>query len=503
MVDNGVVQSEPLVENLQHNVVTALVFYDEVALKINETISPQFFDTKIYREIVKSCIKYINTYRKAPKEHISDLLQNFLHGDSIESKNFRITLRQLHRNKDVINVRYVLDGLNEWLNRQALRNSVIQAVEGLENNESLDFIQKSLIQTLYTKPENFSSGIHFKKEPHKLLNIFQELPPPYLSGVGELDKLGIGPAKQELFVFMSPPNRGKTQFLIHSLVENARVRRPKILGVSLEMSEERFIQRIIQNACGLTTRQSEIVIPVLQRNELGHLSNINRITIERPRLIDEKTKEFVKKKVDSLIKRWNVIIKRFPTGALSILGLESYLDQLDRFEGFVPDILYIDYPDIMKLEKGDRRQEIGFIYQELRRIGVERDMAIVAPTQSNRLSEDARVITLKHLAEDYSKAATSDNIIAYCQTRLENQLGLARLFVAKARNEEKEQTILITQSYRSARFCVDSHRMENSYWDHLEAFSSESGISSDEDEDSENSSDENKPKPRFKRRKRE
>jgi len=169
--------------------------------------------------------------------------------------------------------------------------------------------------------------------------------------------------------------------------------------------------------------------------------------------------------------RLKIWIKRFPTGALTIQGLETYLDAMDNYHHFQPDVIIVDYADLMSISSMNLRIETGNLYKELRRIAVERNVAVATASQSNRLGEDAKVISLKHLAEDYSKAAIADNILAYCQTSQEQKLGLARLFIAKARDEEREQTILISQCYRIGQFCMNAIPMQNRYWDNLEIMS--------------------------------
>jgi hypothetical protein len=58
---------------------------------------------------------------------------------------------------------------------------------------------------------------------------------------------------------------------------------------------------------------------------------------------------------------------------------------------------------------------------------------------------------------------TSDIIITYSQTAAEKNLGLARLFVDKARHERDKFGILITQSYRTGQFVLESTRLADSY----------------------------------------
>jgi hypothetical protein len=146
---------------------------------------------------------------------------------------------------------------------------------------------------------------------------------------------------------------------------------------------------------------------------------------------------------------------------------------MERFHNYVPDVLIVDYADLLAVDAANLRISTGYVYKELRRVAVERNMAVVSPSQSNRLGEDAKVLSLKYLAEDYSKAATADDIIAYCQSSVELRLGLARLFIAKARDEEREQTVLISQAYKMAQFCMDSAMISDRYWSLLDAHNNE------------------------------
>jgi len=152
--------------------------------------------------------------------------------------------------------------------------------------------------------------------------------------------------------------------------------------------------------------------------------------------------------------------------SLTIDGLEAYLSMLEE-EGFIPDVLVVDFADLMKINAENIRADTGQIYKDLRRVAVERNWAVVTASQSNRTGEDARILTMKHFAEDYSKAGTADNIVTYNQTKDEKELGLARLFGLKARDERSGQIILITQSYSSGQFALDAIRLGSSkkYWD--------------------------------------
>jgi len=119
------------------------------------------------------------------------------------------------------------------------------------------------------------------------------------------------------------------------------------------------------------------------------------------------------------------------------------------------------------------RISTGLAVRELRGIMVERNISGVTASQSNRDAEDQDWVTLKHMAEDYSKAATADGVVAICQSVLEKESNLARLFLAKNRDEEDGVTVLISQGLPFGQFILDSTRLKRSgsskYWKEIDS----------------------------------
>ncbi len=162
-----------------------------------------------------------------------------------------------------------------------------------------------------------------------------------------------------------------------------------------------------------------------------------------------------------------MVVKQFPTGSLTISGLQAYLDLLESTCDFVPDLLLVDYADLMYVDERDYRIGIGQLYKHLRGIAVERDFAIATASQANRGGVGAVHITERNVAEDFSKIATADTIITFNQTVEEKRLGLARLHVANSRDDGDNITVLITQNYTRGQFVIQSALMQPVYWDNF------------------------------------
>jgi hypothetical protein len=107
-------------------------------------------------------------------------------------------------------------------------------------------------------------------------------------------------------------------------------------------------------------------------------------------------------------------IQQFPTRKLSVPMLRAYLDNLARNKGFKPDIIYLDYADIMNSSGYDKdhRLALQILYQEIRSISSEYHVPILTASQSNRASSKLDLITVDNIAESYGKAAELDILIS-------------------------------------------------------------------------------------------
>lgn len=451
--------------SLQENLLVLLCFSDSATPYLVNVLDPGLFENSVYKNIAIQAIEFFIKYGETCKDHIADLLEAKLE-DSKTERTYSNTLISLYDNKDLVNEKYVLSQVTVFIEEQLLKTAIIEAASALKTGNIED--ARAIIHAAAKKEIlTFNPGIFFADTTQSLKFLSEEFD-PFPTGIKEFDDMKVGPAPGELFVILAPPNRGKTTGLVH--IGKTCVRHGlKVMHVTLEMSEEKMSRKYIQGMFSFSTSKEEGRFATFETDEMNRFSSINFKTITRPIINHHNdSRNMITKKMEHFKGRWKLYIKRFPTNGLTIKGLEAYLDGMERFHNFVPDVLIVDYADLMQIGSANLRIDTGIVYKDLRRIAIERNTAVITASQTNRLAEDVKVITIKHLGEDYSKAATSDNIIAYCQTAAEAKLGLARLFLAKARDEEREQTILISQCYRMGQFCTDSILMnENRYWDEL------------------------------------
>ena len=107
-----------------------------------------------------------------------------------------------------------------------------------------------------------------------------------------------------------------------------------------------------------------------------------------------------------------------------------------KLQGFVPDMIIIDYADLMKpaTSKKEKRFELESVYEDLRGMAVDFDVPILTASQATRDSADAEIITMEAIAEAYLKAAVSDTIISMSRTISDIAHGMGRFYVPKNRS---------------------------------------------------------------------
>ena len=455
-----------LLSSLQQDVLTLACFDDARAPIIRGVLDASLFGG-IYRVILTRVYDYIDRFKRAPGLHLPNLLSDKLEGDNThEATLYSETIDQIVAAKDGINAEYIMSQLETLIKRNSLRSIAVDFAKALQRDteESLEEAEQLLAKTNRTTLSVFDPGTYLSDKSRALA--FLELSSAAMpTGIPELDKRGFGPTRRELFLGIANAKAGKTWFLIH-LAKMALLARMKVCHLSLEMSESRSSARYFQSLFGMARRPEALQANRFKLDADGNIVGFSPYEI-KPSLSQEDPK--LRAKLEKKIEQWvnkllgNMLIKQFPTGQLTMGQLTAYLDNLQATENFLPDVLIVDYPDLMRLDKDNYRLSLDELFKDLRGLAVARNMAVVAVSQSHRGAAKAKQVGAHNVAEAYSKVAHADLIVTYSQTSKERELGLARLHVT-GRNDSDGFTVVITQQYGIGSFVLDSHLMTGGYF---------------------------------------
>lgn len=452
---------------VQENLLTLLCFDDQRSKLLRHALTPSLFESAVFKDIAAQALDFLDQFNEPIKEHLPDSLDHILSGsDSRKASSYRKVLDNLFLSKDAINGDYVTSQLNKFVRQQTMKSAIVRAVEALEDGR-IDDAEIEVQKGLNSQIVSFDLGTNIQ-DSSSALKFLDTQDSGFLTGIEEMDRKDAMPRRKELFLFVAPRGRGKSWFLTH-VAKMALLQRASVLVVTLEMSEARYSQRFMQSFFSISKRTDKVRVPIFEKDAEGNLSQLVHEELDRITLNDPNIRAILASKIKRQFKRRPpLIIKEFPTGSLTMPMLRAYLDGLERFHKIVPDMIIVDYPDLMQIDPNNLRTATGKVFADLRGIGVERNAAIVVPTQGNRESETSRLVTGAQVAEDISKMAIADTAVTYSQTPAEKRLGLARLLVDKSRNDEDKFQLLIAQAYAIGQFSLDSCLMSSDYWDLVE-----------------------------------
>lgn len=460
-----------LPRSLSESLVTLLCTNEEQGKIAAGLVDTNYLDPP-YDDIAVRAIDYRHRFKQAPGlAHLDDLFDDIISNPNHKQHRlYQNILEGIINQSERLNAEYVLSRVNEYMDSQRLKAAVIEAGQKYtQQNQDTTEVRNILYKALKFKPEPMDSGT-FLSDKKRVLG-FLSNPVQALCGldIPELDRRQLGPTAKEMLVFLARKGAGKTSFCIHCGVM-ALMQGLKVVHVTLEMGDERIMPRYISKLFAVAKRPDEFTVTSFKGKGFKPELIVSQ---QKPKLwySDRAIAAKIEKRMDQWGEQFgNLVVKSFASGRLTLPQLEAYLDGLEASHKFIPHVLIIDYPDLMALdERQEHRIAIGRLYVQLRGLLKERNVAGICPAQSNREGESAKLITAKLIGEDYSKTQTADVVFTYTQTAMEKQLGLARLYVDKAREEQDSFTVLISQSYTTGQFVLESRFMPtpNYYWEEV------------------------------------
>ena len=485
-----------LEDSLEDNVLTLICWDYDWAPKMALQVTADLFSTREYQRIAKFALDHLTKYGVPPRDHLRDYMEKEIaRRDGTFLRDIINAMDALHSR---IQGRFVQDDLDLFIARRKMLMSLDKAYDLLEQND-LDAARDALYtaSAIHKPPQ----GVWLHDTEKWLAFLKQREGIEFSSGIDILDERGVHPNRGELYLHMGPRKSGKTWALIQ-IGRRAVEARHDVLHITLENSTAITQQRYTQAFLQLTAEeQKQPRVPLFAQRPSGRFQltwqerqdqeAILAETITTMAALRDKQELYEllpddEKETENPLKNYQfsarpgspgrLLVQEFPTGTLSVAQLNNFLDHLERTENFKPDIIILDYLNLMEI--GDVRQHrlsLGRAGIALRGLAVQRKLALVTATQTNRQSASAKVVTGTHIAEDWSLLGTADTAVAYAQSAMERSINIARVYVDACRNAKDKWIAQIVQSYGTGQFCIDSVYMDKQVEDETARFGEEEG----------------------------
>lgn len=454
--------------------------------KLVRSLVPAKYYDPFYAELAQAAMTYLDKYGKVPGEHAIDLLNVIVERRPKLRSQFKGVFKGIMAIRKGVNRQYIINQAQTFCRLQKIRSTVTQVMDLVEENPDETKINEAetlMVRCGQESNQLFDPGktLHEHTQDPTFLNDDREAWP---TGIKEIDEVKLGPARGRLGLFFASYGKGKSWWLCNLAKHAGLMNQKRVLYITLELSEEEVAQRMIQNLFSITKRKAAVRYMKFVQDEDGRFLDLEeKELLKRPYLKQRDAHSMIAAKGDWLRNRPEMRIKQFPTGSLTVRELNAYMDSLEVRHNFIPDLLLIDYPDLMEIDAANEKAETSKIYKDIRGIAIKKDIAVNAVSQANREGAKAKQVRGHHITADWSKMGTVDTAFTYSQTDNEHDRGFARLFVDKGRTDTDRFQIMITQAYSIGQFCMSSIRMNTGHYFDVLASSDEDAPGGEEDEE--------------------
>lgn len=468
---------------VMRDVLTILCFNSEVSREIVGFLKPRHFSDDIFNIIATAAFRDFLEHDDSPGDRGEQVFAPLFYGPDGKPKpnaeTIQRKLNEIYDRRELANnpsfCKGTVDNARKLVSHSNVLLAASRALETLRGDVDLNKV--SNVVASFDKLKDlevaaFDPGLNMGDTEAVLAELkhTQEdvLPVEWRpenertrDAYGLLDRWHAGPVRGGLHFLIASTGMGKSWWLPqigHASIMNGL----KVLHITLEMSRKdvltRYIQKFHRAATIPGVYQGSVFVSDDKQEDRARDSS--RYDFHPAFVMDNKGEwhDHYRKLADGGWNEWqqNLRIKHFPTGSLTAAALEAYLIAYQRQQGFYPDLIIIDYADLMNhAQKGmDFRQSLGNLFALLRGIAGKYNVAVATATQANRESSKTGDIDEHGVAEDWSKMFTADTVLSYSAKQDERRVGIARLDIVKSRNARKQE-FCITQNYSHGQFMED------------------------------------------------
>lgn len=376
--------------------IAAMISDPDYIAQVFDIIKSDYYDSKSLQWILTKTIGHYEQYKKPPTLEVFKVHLDRIDNDVLTSE-IKKDLRSIVQYIESHDLPFIKETTLTFCKNQEIKLAIIESANYLEAG-NYDKIREVINRAMNVGIGqdlgiNYVESIHSRYEEHARI--------PISTGWTELDLIMKGGLSyRELGLVIAPSGVGKSWALTHIGAAAVKAGK-KVLHITLELDE------------GYTGQRYDTIFTntpsVLLKENLASLeARLEKLPGE-------------------------LRIKWFPMKSLTVTGLESFINKL-KLTGFEPDLIIIDYADIMRLPaKKDRTEALGELYEELRGLAGIFKIPIWTASQTRREGVNSDFIEGDNIAGAFAKIFTCDFVFSLSRKAPDKVSNTARLHVIKNR----------------------------------------------------------------------
>lgn len=339
-------------------------------VRVRNIFNSENFD-KSLRSTAKFIVDFSEKYSSIPSP------------DQIEATtNVKLSVIEDLREADID---FCLDEFEKFTRRQELERAILKSADLLEKGDydPVEKLIKDAVQISLTK----DMGTDYFEDPRGRLSKLKDGNGQISTGWPSLDsKLYGGFNRGELNIFCAGSGGGKSLFLAN-LGVNWALQGLNVLYLTFELSEGLVSMRLDSMTTGIDSREI--------------FKNLDDVEL----------------KVKMLGKRsGNIQVKYMPSGK-NCNDVRAYIKEYQVRKGYKPDVLLIDYLDLMmplsiKVSPSDLFVKDKYVSEEIRNLAVETKCVTVTASQLNRCLTLDTVVSVNGINKKIENISVGDRLLS-------------------------------------------------------------------------------------------
>lgn len=466
-----------------------LVVSGKFCREMQRVYDSEYISSPHIATVANWCVKYYEKYKTAPREHIRDVFiaeSKKLAKEDRDIINLLLskTVEPSAHNK--INTDYAIDQTIRYFKKKSLELKAdrIEAYLNLDKveeaeDELLGYKEIARTNSQWVNPFTKKEIRNYFEDESNHENELFKLPGKLGEVIGYFER-------GTLVGILAPTKRGKS-FYLQEISVRSVLEKLNTVYISLEMGAHKVKRRLYRrisatgpaagdniypvfdcrrnqdNTCRMKKRENRNPLlnkygkfPIAYDPEIEYaICNKCRGTdkfipavwfevVHRPKM----TEKGIAKLVEGMFETYGDHFRflAYPNFSANLAQIIADLDKLEMLEGFIPDVVVIDYGDILAPEdkKKQGREVFDETWKTMKKLADSKFCLVVSASQGNRASIDKRNLSQKDVAEEIRKIAHGDLWLALNQLPIEKRRGVMRVNVIAQRDGDYDEGKMVT-----------------------------------------------------------